>query len=215
MTIARGIGASAVALACLAPVAGASPGRPAWSLGLSCGTTRFDAHLADYRWNLAPRPAWGAQAGVARGRLGLALRASVSAATQHVDAAASPPEAAVRATTLDLAAEAEVARPLGFGLLARASGGRLALAYAPDRVEMNAGGSATTVELPPLRAWSWGAGAALRRALGPGWTATLAVERQAFALDTAHRAGPSVSYARESFGNWNGRLELARLIGTP
>lgn len=213
MTGAIRIGAPLLALACLAPSAGAALPRPVWSLGVSGGTARFDAHLADYQWNLAPRPAWGAQAGAAFGRFGVALRAGVAAATQHVDAAASTTDPAVRVTTFDLAGEAELARPLGTALLARASTGRVTLGYAPDRVTLDAGGTTAQVELPPVHAWTWGAGAALRRELAPRWIATLAVERQSFAFDTAHRTGASVAYARETFGNWNGRLELARLFG--
>jgi hypothetical protein len=178
------------------------------------GTTRFDTHLADYQWNLSARPAWGAQAGASLGRFGLALRASVSGATQHVDAAASVTDPAVNVTTYDLAGEVEVVRPLGFALLARATGGRVALTYSPDRVELDTGGGTTTVALAPVHAWSWGGGAAVRREIAPRWTATLAVERQAFAFDTAHRTGSSVTVAREAFGNWNGRFELARLFGT-
>lgn len=207
------LGAPLLALACLAPGAAAALPRPAWSLGVSAGSARFDAHLADYRWDLAPRPAWGAQAGASFGRLGLALRAGSASAAQRLDADASAPVAAVRVATFDLAGEAELARPLGTALLARASAGRVALRWTPGRVSLSSGGGATIVELAPVDAWTWGAGGALRRAIAPGWTAALAVERHAFALDTAHRSGASVSYGRETFGNWNGRLELARLFG--
>lgn len=213
MTAAVRIGAPLLALACLAPAAGAVVPRPVWSLGVSGGTARFDSHLADYQWDLAPRAAWGAQAGAALGRFGLALRAGVASAAQHVDAAASTPDPAVRVTALELAGEAEVARPFGTALLARAVTGRVTVGYSPDRVTLETGAGSTTVELAPVHAWTWGAGAALRREVAPRWTATLAVERHAFALDTAHRSGASVTYARESFGNWNGRLELARLFG--
>lgn len=208
------IGAPLLALACLAAPAGAAGLRPSWSLGVASGTTRFDAHLADYQWNLSPRAAWGAHAGASLGRFGLVLRGWTSSAAQHVDPSASVSDPAVRVTTFDLAGEAELARPLGTALLARASAGRTSLAYSPDRVTLDAGGGPVTVELAPVHAWTWGAGAAVRRAIAPGWAATLAVERQALAFDTAHRSGPSVSYAREDFGNWNGRLELARLFGT-
>jgi len=207
------IGAPLLALACLASAAGAVPLRPAFSLGVSSGTTRFDPHLSDYQWNLAPRAAWGAQAGVSLGRFGLALRGWTSSARQHVDASASVTDPLVRVTTLDLAGEAEVARPLGLSLLARAAVGRVAIGYSPDRVTLDAGGTPVTVDLAPVHAWSWAGGGALRHPLLPGWTATIAVERTGFAFDTAHRAGPSVEYARESFGNWNGRLELARTFG--
>lgn len=208
------IGAPVLALACLAAPAGAALPRPAWSLGVASGTTRFDEHLADYQWNVSPRAAWGAHAGASFGRFGLALRGWTSAAEQHVDPSASVTDPAVRVTTFDLAGEAELVRPLGFAVLARASAGRTTLSYSPDQVTLDAGGSPVTVELEPVHAWTWGGGAAIRRDLLPGWTATVAVERHSLGFDTAHRSGPSVTYARENFGNWNGRLELARLFGT-
>ena len=201
-----------LALICLAPAARAAGLPPVWSLGISGGTTRFDTHLADYQWNLSARPAWGVQAGASLGRMGLALRTSTSSATQHVDA--SVPDPVVRVTTLDLAGEFEAWRPLGFALLARASGGRVALTYSPDHAELATGSGTTSVELAPVHAWSWGVGAAVRRELASRWSATLAFERQAFAFDTAHRTGSTVTLAKETFGNWNGRFELARVFGT-
>lgn len=207
-------GAPILALTFLACTAGAAPLRPEWSLALASGTTRFDSHLADYQWDLAPRAAWGAQAGASLGRFGLALRGWTSSARQHVDANASTSDPAVRVTTFDLAGEAELARPLGFSVLARASAGRVALTYAPDHVTLDAGGTPVTVDLAAVHAWAWGGGAAVRHPLLPGWAATIGVERSGFAFDTAHRAGASIDYAREDFGNWNGRLELARTFGT-
>jgi len=204
--------AALVALVCSAVPASAAGLVPAWSLGISGGTTRFDTHLADYQWNLSPRPSWGAQAGAALGRAGLALRFSTSSATQHVDA--SVPDPVVRVTTFDLAGEFEAARPLGFALLPRVSAGRVALTYSPDHAELATGGGSMSVELSPVHAWSWGIGAAVRRELASRWNATLAFERQAFAFDTAHRTGSSVTVASEAFGNWNGRFELARVFGT-
>jgi hypothetical protein len=38
------------------------------------------------------------------------------------------------------------------------------------------------------------------------------VDYSAFSLDTAHRSGAGVVDGRESFGNWNARLELARVL---
>ncbi len=207
------IGAPLLALACLAPAAAAAPLAPTFSLGVASGTTRFDQHLADYQWDLAPRAAFGAQAGVSAGRFGLALRGWTATAHQFVDASASVPDPAVRVTTFDLLGEAEVARALGVSLLARASTGRVALGYSPGRVTLDAGGGPVVVALDPVHAWTWGFGGALRHGLAPGWTVTLGAERTAFAFDTAHRSGPSVELARETFGNWNGRLELARLFG--
>lgn len=206
--------ASLLALACLAAVAGAAPLRPVWSLGVASGSTRFDSHLGDYQWDLAPHPAWGAQAGAGLGRFGVSLRGWSAISSQHLDASASVPNPRVRVTTVDVAGETRVASRFGTALLARASAGRVAIGYAPGSVTLDTGAGITTVQLDPVHAWSWGGGAALRHAVAPNWIATLAVERQSFSFDTAHRTGPSVTLAREAFGNWNGRLELARLFGT-
>lgn len=205
------LGAPLAALVlCAAPAAAA----PAWTLGVSGGTTRFDAHLADYQWDVAAHPAFGAQAGVTLGRAGLALRAWSATSTQAIDAGASVASARVRVTTFDLAGEAQVARLAGTALLARAAAGRVALGWSPGAVTLDTGAGTTTVALAPVHAWSWGGGAALRRPVAARWSVALAAERHAFSLDTAHRAGASVTLAREAFGNWNGRLELARTFGT-
>lgn len=207
------IGALLLALTCLTAPALAMAARPLWFVGVTGGTARFDSHLADYQWNLAPRPAFGAQVGATVGRFGLALRGWSALAAQHVDASASVPDPAVRVTTFDLAGEATLARGLGAELLARGSAGRASLSYSPDRVTLDAGGGTTTVDLAPVHAFTWGAGAALRRPIAPRWMAALAVERTALSFETAHRSGSGVTYARETFGNWNGRLELARYFG--
>jgi len=206
------LGALVLALVSLVAPASAAELHPVWSLGVSGGTTRFDTHLADYQWNLDVRPAWGAQAGASLGRLGLSLRAYQSSATQHVDASVADP--AVRVTTVDVAGEFEVVRSRGFALLGRASGGRVALTYTPDQVQLATGSGTTTVDLAPVHAWSWGLGTAVRRDLASHWSVSLAMEHQAFAFDTAHRTGSTVTVERQGFGNWNGRFELARVFGT-
>ena len=206
--------ATLLALAGLATTAGAAPLRAQWSLGLSSGVTRFDPHFGDYQWNLQPHAAWGAQAGAGLGRYGLALRVWTASSTQHLDASASVTDPHVRTTTVDLAADARIVGFGGTSLLARASGGRVLIGYTPDQVTLTTAGGSTAVELAPVHAWSWGAGAAVRQEIVARWTATLSVERQMFAFDTAHRTGSAVELAREGFGNWNGRLELARLFGT-
>lgn len=202
-----------LALAGLAKTSGAAPLAPQWSLGVSGGTTKFDPHFGDYQWSLSPHPAWGAQAGAGLGRYGLSLRVWTASSTQQLDASASSAEARVRTTTFDLAGDVRLVGFGGTSLLARASGGRVAIGYDPDHVTIDTGSGVADVELSPVHAWSWGAGAAVRQAVTQRWTATLAVERQVFAFDTAHRNGSSVELAREAFGNWNGRLELARLFG--
>jgi hypothetical protein len=45
--------------------------------------------------------------------------------------------------------------------------------------------------------------------------AGLAVEREVFALDAAHRNGNTVTAGREAFGNWSARLELSWFFRQP
>jgi hypothetical protein len=121
------------------------------------------------------------------------------------------PAPEVHATSWELVGEGRIARPWGTELLATAGAGRLRLGYHPDRVTFQPPGpvSPVVVELEPVGAWIAGGGLALRREVAPGWAMGLGVESRVFAMDTARRAGDAIVYARESFGDWSARFELA------
>jgi hypothetical protein len=82
--------------------------------------------------------------------------------------------------------------------------GRLHLGYHPDRVsvDLGAGIAPLTVEFAPITTWTVSAGVALDRRLVSRLRGALAVEREAFALDTAHRNGAGIVEAREEFAAW-------------
>lgn len=225
---ARGAGRSArvaIAAACwcaclatpahaLGPVVDAVLTGPWLAVGGLTGATQFDGHLADYQWTVTPRAALGVQALAGAGRVGAGLRISQSRTTQHI-AGASVSDPSVRATRFDLEGRAQLFKTFGFGLDAFGTIGRLHLGYAPNHVTLAApgGGSGIEVELAPVDTWSSGMGFAVRRHLLGRWSAGVELERQEFALDTAHRSGNSIVLQNKRFTEWSTRLELARVYG--
>lgn len=187
-------------------------GRPseAWfSLGLLTGTTQFDAGLADYQWDVTPRLGWGARALVGRGRFATGLRLWRASSTQSIGDLGTAPD--VHATSWELVGEGRLAEVLGTQVLVTAGAGRLRLGYDPDRITIQPPGPASpiVVGLKPVETWIGGGGLALRRAVVPDWTVGLGLDARAFTIDTAHRAGDAIVYARESFGDWSARCEVA------
>jgi len=184
----------------------------ALSLGLLGGTTLWDPKLDDYQWEVAPRAAYGAQARARLGRFGAGLRVWQNATTQRLGDPGTP-SPQVRTTSLELIGQGRVASVLGTRLLATASAGRIHLGYHPDHVTFDTPGGPIAVELSPVSTWSAGGGLALERALADRWLASVSVDRQMFALDTAHRNGNTIETRRETFGDWNARLGVEWLIG--
>jgi hypothetical protein len=169
--------------------------------------------LADYQWDTTPRVAWGVRALVGRGRVAGGVRIWQARSTQAIgDLGPSP---AIHATSRELVVEGRLAELLGTEVLVTAGAGRLRLGYHPDRITIQPPGpvSPVVVDLEPVGAWIGGGGLALRRAVAPSWSLGLGVDTRAFALDTAHRAGDAIVYARESFGDWSARVELAWVRG--
>lgn len=184
----------------------------AFSLGLLGGTTLWDSKLDDYQWDVAPRAAFGAVARVSAGRFGAGLRVWQSATTQRLGDPGTP-SPQVRATSVELIGQGRIASVLGARVLATASAGRIHLGYEPDHVTLDSPGGPIAVELAPVATWSAGGGLAVERALAGPWLASLSVDRQMFAFETAHRNGNAIETRRESFGDWNARLGVEWLIG--
>lgn len=198
----------------LGPVVDAVVPGPWVAIGGLTGATQFDGHLADYQWNVTPRAALGLQALAGVGRVGAGLRVSQVRTTEHI-AQASVSDPSVHATRLDLEGRAQLLKTFGLRLDAFGTIGRLHLGYAPNHVTLAApgGGSGIEVELAPVDTWSSGMGFALRRQVLGDWSAGVELERQQFALDTAHRSGNSIVLQNERFSEWSTRLELARVYG--
>jgi len=208
-----GLWAALVWLACLPPAARAAAPDGRWvSFGILGGSAQPVASLADYQWDVRPHAAWGAQALVGRGAWSGGMRVWRSGTTQALGRAGTP-DPRVSTTSFDVVGRARVASWRGVECLGLASGGRLAIRYQPDHVTFDSGAGPVEVAFEPVWQWVAGAGLGLRAPMRGGWSLGLETERRVFALDTAHRNGAAVSYARETFGDWHARLELARAWG--
>ncbi len=192
---------------------GGDPAGACFSIGLLAGTTQFDAGLADYQWDTTPRLGWGLRALAGRGRFATGIRVWRASSTQAIGDLGTAPE--VHATSWEIVGEGRVTELLGTRLLVTGGAGRLRLGYDPDRITIQPPGpvSPIVVDLAPVGAWIGGGGLALRRAVASDWTVGIGVDARVFAIDTAHRAGGAIVVARESFGDWNARFELAWLVG--
>lgn len=190
-----------------------APSRGWLSVALLTGSTQFDAGLADYQWNTSPRFGWGVLGAVGRGRWSAGVELWRASTTQSIGSLGPAPD--VHATSAELVGEARVAERWGTGLWIRGHGGLMHLGYHPNQVEIQPPGpvSPVVVDLDPIRSWTGGAGVALRRGLSDRWALGLGLDARWFAIDTAHRAGTEVVYARETFGAWSARCEIARVLG--
>lgn len=198
-----------------APFGGAGTDRPWFSIGVLSGTSKPDAGLADYQWNTAPRAAWGAQALAGRGPVATGLRFWRSETTQDNALPAETLVSKIGWTSLEWVTRARVAAVLGVTVYGSASVGRLHLAYDPDRVTIDTGGSGPVeVEFAPIDEWIAGGGVALTRAVTEDWHAGLEIDHRVFRMDTAHRSGDAIEYRRDTFGDWSARFELAWRYGT-
>lgn len=188
--------------------------RPWLAIGVLAGSTQPDARLANYQWVTTPRASWGAQALAGKGRFATGLRVARASTTQAIDLPSGASRVSVHSTSVELLGQGRLVALWGMHVFATASGGRLHLGYAPDEVVIPASGSSgpTTVALAPIDEWVAGGGLVARRALSGRWSVGLEIERRVFALDTAHRNGSVIENSRESFGDWNARVELARLL---
>ena len=179
------------------------------SLEILAGSAQPVSSMADYQWEVRPQAAWGAQALAGLGPIAAGLRWWRSGTTQALGLSGQP-EAAVRTNSFELVARARVVAWHGLALHATAAGGRLAMSWDPDHVTVATGGTPVEVELAPIHEWVGGAGLALEAPLSGDWSLGLEGERRVYALDTAHRSGSGVEYARETFGDWAARLSLCR-----
>lgn len=214
LTISSTFGAAwaLIATTTCAGVAGAT-GVPWLSVGLLGGSTRAVGSLSDYQWKIGARPAYGAEAFASTGRFGVGLRAWTASSVQTVDVAGTPMAPEVRWTSLALVGRTRLVSMLGCEARAGLSAGRMRLAYRPDAVTIDAGGTPTTVNFDAVDEWIGGGELGLARALGSHWRVGMDLERRLFALDTAHRNGSVIEYARQSFGDWSARLGVERSLG--
>lgn len=195
--------------ACAAPMGG-------WhgSIGVLAGSALPDRGLSDYQWDTTPRPSWGAQVLAGIGPLDAGVRMLTAQTTQDLSiAGATSPQA--QWTAWDFVAQVRMLEFRGTSIHAIGSVGRMRLSYDPDRLRFDPGGGAppVQVELRPVDELTVGGGIALKRIVARHWRVGLEVDHRVFSMDTAHRNGTAIEYGRESFGEWNGRLELAWAYG--
>ena len=182
------------------------------SLGLLAGTTQLDSRMADYPWDTSPRLDWGAEALVGTNGLATGVRLWRSGSEQTVDPTAAE-QPSVTITTLDLVGRKRIAERWGLGLWGDLSGGWLRVAYDPDQIAIDAGGTPVVVDLKSVDTWSAGCALAIERSFPGGWSAGLQAGHRWFELDTAHRNGNTIENRREEFGDWTARVALARRWG--
>jgi hypothetical protein len=189
----------------------ASAGDRWLSLAVMAGATRPDTDLANYRWDVGGRAAWGAQALLGKGRWGTGLRWSrwnTSQSTGLLGVEAAP---SVHLTSWKIVGQLHALSFGGVRVLGMASVGRVHMAYEPDQLILNVEGASEplVVDFEPIDEWILGAGVAVDRNLYSGFSLGAELERTSFSLDTAHRIGGVIEEDRESFGNWNLRLRLS------
>jgi hypothetical protein len=180
---------------------------PHLSIGALAGSWSPDPSLADYQMNAAPRAAWGAQVLASWDRWGGGLRGWQASTTQ--DHGSSAPASTVRSSSLELVGRMRIGRLWSTDVLAMASTGVLRLAWDPDRIAFDAGATPVEVRFDPITEWIGGGGLALRRSLAESWAVGFEVDHRWFGLDTSHQSGGALVTERETFGEWNARIELA------
>ncbi len=206
---ARWVIAATVLMGTAQPSHAAPESAPPWSFGILAGSVQPERDLADYQWRTLPSAAWGIQALAEADRWSGGVRLWNTHARQEIGAAEP---ATVRSTSFELVGRGRLLNVGASQVLATASGGRLHLGYDPDHIEVS--GDANAVKLGPIDEWIAGAGLALERRVAGAWRVGFEVERRFFGLDTAHRDGEVNVERRETMGDWNARVELARLVGS-
>lgn len=198
----------AAAAGFVSPSAGSAAGERWYSFGVLAGGVSLDPAFADYRWDVTPRAAWGAQGLVGTGAFAGGVRAWHSPTTQELGLADAG-DPAVGVTSWDVVGQARLATFARTEVLALASVGRLHVAFDPDRVVTSGAGAPVAIDFAPIDEWNAAAGLGVRRALAGPWAATVEIDHRRFGMETAHRDGDQIAVGRRSFGDWSARIELS------
>lgn len=189
-----------------------------WLAGsLAAGAVSPDQDLADFRWVTTPASLYAVQAVAGHGRLAGGLRFSRWATTQGTglptvpggQPAGADPEVLLR--HVDLIGQVRAISWQGWEVWGTALAGRVRLTYTPDQLTLSNGGTGgdLTVNYEPITETNLGLGLELKRALGRRLSTSLAAERTGFGLETSHRRGAEIVRERQTFNNWNLRLQVA------
>lgn len=176
-----------------------------------CGVERWDAELGAYGWDGSTHAVGGAEASIARGAYGGALRVERRGASQSVDLLGEPASTHVALWSVALVGERSLVTWAGARLAVRACAGRLFASYSPGSLTFAAGDGGAPVEVTfePWSEWMAGAGLGVGVPLSSQLALGFDLERWYFALDTAHRRDDTIVRSRETFGQWTGRIGLA------
>jgi hypothetical protein len=190
------LGVGIATLLVLAAEGAAAPAR-VWIEPAAIGVERLDStwEASGLEARTAARLGGGVAVEVGRG-CALALGAGTAAGTTRFGLISGPSARLVRTdVTLELRARAPFALG-GWRVQAALGGGRLRLAYRPDRLVLDASGSPIVVDLVPVHAWTrhvaaevlhpWGRGVVVLRA---GW--------RWYGLDVASPAGTTEQNLRD------------------
>jgi hypothetical protein len=195
-------------------VATASPASsavaPRFTLGVLAGMVQEDPRLADYQWSGRASGTWGAQAVVGVGRWSGGLRWLTNGTTQSLESDAT---SVVRLNRLEAIGRTRMASFAGIELEAGMGLGWARVSWDPDQTTVETPGGPIDVEFAPIDELVFSAGLMAHRELPGLLRVGLELEHHRLALDTAHRDGSGIVEARESFGGYGVRLELARHLG--
>lgn len=202
-------GAFAVAICSLGP--------PAFAAGFAGGVSAYlgaralDASLDDYRWDVEPARALGAEAWIARSRLELALAVERSSTEQGtgLPGVSSAPRVDLTHVALRLRTRLFSLGPVrchgGVGL------GRLHLGWNPDRATYEVAGlpDPLTIEYAPVDTWRSELELGARIALPGPVDVGLASTWSRFDLETAHRDGDGIVERTDTFSTLDARVFLS------
>ncbi len=200
-----------------AGTASAGDQRNGWNLavGPSVGVQVFDDNLANYRWDTKPAVVTGLQVTLYRGWLAGGIRMGRSHTRQVTGIPGETRAPQVNKTDVVFTGHVRALEYRIFELWGSISGGGMFLGYDPDRMTFEIGGIAdpVTVSYEAVSTWQYGLGTGLRSKITRHAALSLEVERSTFSLDTAHRRGDEIVYARQSFSNWQFSVGVSWLLG--
>lgn len=184
------------------------------ALGPWVGVVLLDPHLADYRWDTAPRAAWGVSGLAQAGRVAGGARVWRASTRQATGIPGDDRSLDVSLTGVDGIGEVRLARFAGARFVATGNVGVARFAWSPRTLELDGGpgGLPVEVDFAPVSALEGGGGLAVRRSLRWGLEAGASAERSWFSLATSHRRGNEIVTERETFGSWTGRFEITRRL---
>ncbi len=184
-----------------------------WSLGVEprSGIRALDTRLADYRWDVEPRPFVGVDLVAHRDRWSLAIGVSRSSTEQATGLAGV---AAPAVTLLETGAtlRAAVLRSGALRVDLGVGAGHLRSTWEPDVLRTDVDGVSIDVRFDPVGTWIRSVDARVGLRLGPALHVGLGAVVRQFDLETAHRSGSAIVESTETFHSVDVAL-FVRVVG--